>query len=139
MTPDLVSAVALPGAAAGTIGASGAAATPAVQLGWGASLTDFGAFERAMTGALQRIEGKRAEPPSAVAQALFRPLEHLNGEAARLSSDAGAAAAAGRELTPGEMVNLTVRCQEFMFHCQLTANIANRTSDGLQQLFRQQS
>ena len=42
-------------------------------------------------------------------------------------------------MSPGEMVMLTVRCQEFMFHCQLTSNIANRTSDGLQQLFRQQS
>jgi len=26
-----------------------------------------------------------------------------------------------------------------MFHCQLTSNIANRTADGLQQLFRQQA
>ena len=42
-------------------------------------------------------------------------------------------------MTPGEVVMLTVRCQEFMFHCQLTSNIANRTSDGLQQLFRQQA
>ena len=40
---------------------------------------------------------------------------------------------------PGEIMKLTVRCQEFMFHCQLTSNIANRTSDGLQQLFRQQA
>jgi hypothetical protein len=37
------------------------------------------------------------------------------------------------------MVMLTVRCQEFLFHSQLTANVANRTSDGLQQLFRQQA
>jgi hypothetical protein len=36
------------------------------------------------------------------------------------------------------MIMLSVRCQEFMFHCQLTSNVANRTSDGLQQLFRQQ-
>ena len=42
-------------------------------------------------------------------------------------------------MTPGEMVMLTVRAQEFLFHSQLTANIANRTSDGLQQLFRQQA
>jgi hypothetical protein len=42
-------------------------------------------------------------------------------------------------MTPGDMMMLTVRCQEFMFHCQLTSNIANRTSDGLQQLFRQQA
>jgi hypothetical protein len=49
------------------------------------------------------------------------------------------AQAKGHEMTPGDMMNLTMRCQEFMFHCQLTSNIANRTSDGLQQLFRQQS
>ena len=42
-------------------------------------------------------------------------------------------------MTPGDMVSLTMRCQEFMFHCQLMSNIANRTSDGLQQLFRQQA
>ena len=34
---------------------------------------------------------------------------------------------------------MTVKAHEFMFHCQLTANVANRTSDGLQQLFRQQA
>ena len=53
--------------------------------------------------------------------------------------DFSAAQAAGRDMSPSEMVQLTVRCQEFMFHCQLTSNIANRTSDGLQQLFRQQA
>jgi hypothetical protein len=80
-----------------------------------------------------------AQPPGQALQALMRPLEQINGEAAGLSAQARAATEAGRSLTPGEMVSLTVRCQEFMFHCQLTANVANRTSDGLQQLFRQQS
>ena len=51
----------------------------------------------------------------------------------------GAAQASGSEMTPGEVVDLTMKCHEFMFHCQLTSNIANRTSDGIQQLFRQQS
>jgi hypothetical protein len=37
------------------------------------------------------------------------------------------------------MVMLTVKSHEFLFHSQLTANVANRTSDGLQQLFRQQA
>jgi len=43
------------------------------------------------------------------------------------------------ELTPGQMVMLTVRCHEFLFHCEMTSNVANRTSDGFQQLFRQQA
>lgn len=137
MTPDLI--VPPPALAAADAVGAAPSAIPGVQLGYGASLTDLGAFERAVAGALQRIEAPRTEAPSAAAQALFRPLEHINAEAAQLGRDAREAADAGRTLTPGELVNLTVRCQEFMFHCQLTSNIANRTSDGLQQLFRQQS
>ncbi len=118
-----------------------------VQLGAGASLSQLGlppaaadvsAFQHAMAGALQRAQ-PAAEPTGMAMQRLVQPLEHINAEAASLGRDARAAAASGQQLTPGELVNLTVRCQEFMFHCQLTSNIANRTSEGLQQLFRQQS
>ena len=118
-----------------------------VQLGAGASLSQLGlppaaadvsAFQHAMVGAMQRTQ-PAAEPTGVAMQRLVQPLEHINAEAASLGRDARAAAASGQQLTPGELVNLTVRCQEFMFHCQLTSNIANRTSEGLQQLFRQQS
>jgi hypothetical protein len=128
--------------AAASPGATGIAPPTQVQLGWGASLTDFadlGRFEQAMAGAARRIQATPATPPSEGARLLLQPFEHINAEAAQLSSDARATSDLGRELTPGELVSLTVRCQEFMFHCQLTSNIANRTSDGLQQLFRQQS
>jgi len=77
--------------------------------------------------------------PNETMQALFKPLNHINEEAASLNQAAQTALAAGADLTPGEMVMLTVQCHEFLFHSQLTANIANRTSDGLQQLFRQQA
>jgi len=77
--------------------------------------------------------------PNETMQALFKPLDHINEEAASLNQAAQTALAAGADLTPGEMVMLTVQCHEFLFHSQLTANIANRTSDGLQQLFRQQA
>lgn len=120
-----------------------------VQLGAGASLSglqllggppaDAAGFERAMAGALQRLDVRASESSAQAMQRIVQPLEHINAEAASLGRDARAAAASGQALTPGELVNLTVRCQEFMFHCQLTSNIANRTSEGLQQLFRQQS
>lgn len=109
-----------------------------VQLGWGASLTDLGAFDQALQKATLRIDAPVSQA-SPAAQAVFRAFDSINGEAVQLSKDAQAAQASDRELSPGELVSLTVRCQEFMFHCQLTSNIANRTSDGLQQLFRQQS
>ena len=136
MTIDIAAAAAL--GPASSLATAGAAAAP-VQAGYGVSLTDFGGFQQALAGAQSRLEARPVGAPSEAARQLMKPFEHINGEAHRLSLDANAAKNAGREMTPSEVVMLTVRCQEFMFHCQLTSNIANRTSDGLSQLFRQQS
>lgn len=114
-----------------------------VNAGYGVSLTDLSGFQQAL--ARVQADGAGVLEPQAVAapsesmQALFKPLEHINAEAASLHQHAEAALAAGTEMTPGEMVMLTVRAHEFLFHSQLTANVANRASDGLQQLFRQQA
>ena len=43
------------------------------------------------------------------------------------------------EMTPSQMLEVTMQCHQFLFQSQLTSNVANRTSDGVQQLFRQQS
>src|SRR5882757_3840549 len=43
------------------------------------------------------------------------------------------------EFRPSDMLMMTLKAQEFLFHCELTSNVANRTSDGVQQLFREQS
>ena len=116
-------------------GAGAAATAPAVHSGPGVSLTDVGRFEQAMGGA----QARAAQGPSKAAQALMQPFEHINREASSIAAQARQAQAAGRDLSPGEMVMLTVRCQEFSFHAQLLSNMANRMSDGVQQLFRQQS
>jgi hypothetical protein len=135
MTFEIATAVS--SLAQGAASAGGPAAP--VQAGYGVSLTDLGGFQDALAKVGARLEAQPIQAPGQAAQQLMRPFEHINGEAARLASDAQASQAAGRDMSPSEMVMLTVRCQEFMFHCQLTSNIANRTSDGLQQLFRQQS
>lgn len=118
--------------AAGASGATG-------QAGYNLTLGDLNRFEQALARAGGQLEAQPTHAPGAAAETLLRPFDHINSEAARLSSEAQLAQAAGREMSPSEIVTLTVRCQEFMFHCQLTSNIANRTADGLQQLFRQQS
>ena len=114
-------------------------AGPGLQAGYGVSLTDLSSFESALAKAQGPLQAQPQEGPSEAMQALFKPLEHLNTESASLSDYAKSAMAAGSDLTPGEMVMLTVKSPEFLFHSQLTANVANRTSDGLQQLFRQQA
>jgi hypothetical protein len=72
------------------------------------------------------------------AKGMFDALDQINLQARSVSDYAATAEASGGQLTPGEIIQLTMKCQEFMFQCQLTSNIANRSSDGVQQLFRQQ-
>ncbi|GGL11158.1 MULTISPECIES: hypothetical protein [Caulobacter] len=111
------------------------------QVGYGATMTDAVQFQNAL-----HVAGAQAPSglggPEALAPAMkgiFNQLEFVNGQASNLAAHAKAAEAKGAAITPGEMIGLTVQCHEFMFNCQLTSNIANRTSDGLQQLFRQQA
>jgi hypothetical protein len=71
-------------------------------------------------------------------RAVLSTLNALNGRVDQLGSASKTATSSG-DMSSGEMLMLTVRCHEFLFHCELTSNVANRTSDGVQQLFRQQS
>lgn len=120
-----------------------AASGGGVRAGYGVSLTDLSGFQdamaRAQAGGVAELAPQAVAAPSESMQALFKPLERLNAEAVSLHEHAETAMAAGTEMSPGEMVMLTVRAHEFLFHSQLTANVANRASDGLQQLFRQQA
>ena len=126
----------IPGAAGPVAAPSGGAESSArIQF----SQVDVARFESAL------VRAESAEKPGASVassqgmQALMKPFDHLDSQAASLSAKASQIVNSGSSMTPGEMIMMTMRCQEFMFHCQLTSNAANRTSDGLQQLFRQQS
>lgn len=119
-------------------GGAGPSAGMPVQVGYGVSLSDFGGFQQALAQASGRLEAQPVQGVSEAARQLMAPFEHINGEASQIAEAARVAESAGRDMSPSEMINLTMRSQEFMFHCTLTSNIANRTSDGLSQLFRQQ-
>ena len=122
-------------AATGQLPGTEAALRPQlVEAGYGANL---GGDAAGFAGALERAAGRGA--PSPVAEAMMEPLDFIDDEATGLVEYAQSAMASDNELTPGEIVMLTARSQEFMFHAQLTANVANRTAEGMQQLFRQQS
>jgi hypothetical protein len=110
-----------------------------VEVGYKASLVQISGFEQSLNNVENKINAKRVDKPSTTEKAVIKPLDFINNEAKNIIDYARSAVESGNELTPSEIVTLTARSQEFMFHCQLTSNIANRTSDGLQQLFRQQS
>lgn len=77
--------------------------------------------------------------PSQGTRAVLSALDGLNGGADKIESMSRTLTANGADLTPGEMIQLTMRSHQFLFTAQLTSNVANRSSDGIQQLFRQQS
>jgi hypothetical protein len=119
-----------------------------VAAGYDVSLADVARFEAAYRGtasdiARAQVESSAASPPSSILDSpamrtFFGPLDRINLDARRLADETQTLAGDG-ELSPSQMVMLTVRCHEFLFHCQMTSNVANRTSDGVQQLFRQQT
>jgi hypothetical protein len=78
------------------------------------------------------------ERSSDTAAALLNPLLGLNTDSVQLANQADKAASLA-ELRPSELMTLTMQSHEFLFHCELVANVANRSSDGVQQLFKQQS
>jgi hypothetical protein len=122
--------------ASGVAGASGFGGS-GVQAGYGAG---FAPAANGFQAALRAAEPTAGGSPDAIGQALkgvMTTLEGVNGQASNLAAHARAAEAAGG-MSPGEMIMMTVRCHAFLFNCQLTSNIANRTSDGLLQLYRQQ-
>jgi hypothetical protein len=118
--------------------AGAAQASSPVSAQHNASLTDIANFQQAMDGA-GAPPGLSPDAIEPALRGMMETIQQINVRAEDLSATAEAAAASDSEMTPGEMIMLTVRCHEFLFNCQLTSNIANRTSDGLQQLFRQQS
>ena len=68
-------------------------------------------------------------------RSIAQSLDSLNGGAESLG-DTTFGEGSNR---PGDMLMMTMKAQEFMFHCELTSNVANRSSEGVQQLFSQQS
>jgi hypothetical protein len=63
--------------------------------------------------------------------------ENLNGHAESLGTKA--LQVTHGQMRPSDMLMMTLKAQEFLFHCEMTSNVANRTSEGVQQLFREQS
>jgi len=104
-------------------GASGGASSDALQ-------SFNAAFQQAQQRQVQTVDVSGL-------QTMLSPLLELGEQSARL--EAQVAPLNSSEYRPSELMMITMRSHEFLFRCELTANVANRASDGVQQLFRQQS
>lgn len=110
----------------GTIGARGGISADSVQR-----------FQEAYNAATGRADSAASDPSNSTLSSLLNPLLGLNSDSLRLTQQADRATQI--EMKPSELMQFTMRSHEFLFHCELVSNVANRSSDGMQQLFRQQS
>jgi hypothetical protein len=114
-------------------GTAGAAAHP--------SVFEVSHFNAAMAAAANPAPAAHVMQVSASESQGFRTvmdtLNSLNGSAQSLGSQA--LQLQHGQFRPSDMLMMTLKAQEFLFHCELTSNVANRTSDGVQQLFREQT
>ena len=110
----------------GGIGASGGIGADSAQR-----------FQDAYNAAANRIDATASDPAGGGLSSLLNPLFGLNSDSLRLTQQADRATQT--EMKPSELMQFTMRSHEFLFHCELVSNVANRSSDGMQQLFRQQS
>jgi len=119
---------------------SGGAATPAP-----AHVDDVAKFRQNFADAapanVNQTEQVAAVPQelSASIKAVLNQFDSLNGQTAKIGKLASEMGSSGKDLKPSEIINMTMQCQEMVFQTELTSNVANRSSDGVQQLFRQQS
>lgn len=77
--------------------------------------------------------------PSEGTRMLISAINNLNSGAENINAVSNSMSNNIAEITPGQMMEMTMKCHQFLFQAELTSNVANRTSDGIQQLFRQQS
>ena len=87
----------------------------------------------------QAVQNAAEAAPSEGTRMMISAFENLNSGAKNIEALSQAMSGSTQDLTPGQMLEMTMKCHEFLFQSQLTSNVANRTSDGVQQLFRQQS
>lgn len=75
---------------------------------------------------------------SSVGKQIVSGLEQLNGASNQMYQFVDSMKDRG-DLLPSELVHLTFLANDFSVRSQLTSSVANKSSDGVQQLFRQQS
>ncbi|HEY6921928.1 MAG TPA: hypothetical protein VI653_00555 [Steroidobacteraceae bacterium] len=108
--------------------------------------TSYNIQDVAHFGALYTQQAAAPTAPAATTTAeqsgfntVIAALQNLNGRAEGLGSKTLHLGSRDGVLQPGDMLMMAMKAHEFLFHCELTSNVANRTSDGVQQLFREQS
>lgn len=142
----MIEAIQVAGIDAAT-GATGGAAPAAQPQASAIEVRDFGqaqlraagVSEPAQASGTEAVSGASQAEPSQATQMMVSAFDNLNANATEMQRLASEISSTKGELMPSQLFEMTMVSHKFLFQSQLTSNVANRTSDGVQQLFRQQS
>ena len=142
----MIEAIQVAGIEPATGAAGGAGAAPQQQAS-PIDVRDFGQAQLRAAGVSKPAQATGAEVVSGTAKAgpseatkmLVSAFDSLNSNAVEMQKLAAEISSTKGELMPSQLFQMTMVSHKFLFQSQLTSNVANRTSDGVQQLFRQQS
>src|SRR5690606_13816599 len=131
-------------AAAGAAGGAPAAAQPQASA---IEVRDFAHAQLRAAGVSQPPQASGAEAVSGAAQAehsqgtqmVISAFDSLNSSAKEIEALCQARRGRTADLPSSQMLETTVLSHKSLFQPHLTSNVANRTADGVQQLFRQKS
>jgi len=145
MSVDPISAV-MPDSLASQLAGGATSVAPTATTTSSVSVFDVNQF-RAQMDASKVSETSEPSAPESVNSAaesemsrgFIAALHKLDTSGGALGDRADNILAKGENVTPSDMIQLTVESHKFMFQCEITANVANRSAEGVQQLFRQQS
>ena len=134
---EAIQVAALDAAQAGS--GTGAAQRPQVTAFEVGQFADAYARGGAPAGGVSTPTVAQPQGPSEGMRAFGAVLDKLNNGAEDIKVMSAKMAAADDQTRPSMMMQMTLASHQFLFKAELTSNVANRTSDGITQLFRQQS
>lgn len=110
-----------------------------VQAGPNLSITDISRFDHAIYNSMSRLDVVAVQPVGSVEKGMIKGLDQMTTSHDKLMEMANQIST-GNELTAlADVARVTWHCTLFSVQCQVTSTVANRSADGVSQLFKQQS
>lgn len=107
-----------------------------MEAGYGFSMSDASGFDAALAGGAHQLGVQAVTPPATDLSVFVKPLSSLDKDQAELLQSISADK---KDMNFSEMYGLMARFGMYSAQVTLVSSIASKASEGLQQLFRQQS
>jgi hypothetical protein len=136
---EAVAAIELMGSSSPAKAAANVLPVEGVQAGPNLSITDISRFDHAIYSAQSRLDVVAVQPVGGAEKGVMKGLDQMNTSMRDLDSMHSQLSVGDTSKSLVDIAKLTWHCTLFSVQCQITSTVANRSADGVSQLFKQQS